>query len=120
MSFFRLLEKPDIPQELKITRTASRVVDISWSPPYSGNSRLLNYLLFQEEEKDNSFNSGIKMVSYFFFSIILFLTALENFLLEHYKFYSLRNLDAAPDIMTSASKQILILQPVRRFTVCTV
>ncbi|XP_071041968.1 cell adhesion molecule Dscam1 isoform X3 [Parasteatoda tepidariorum] len=54
-------EKPDIPQELKITRTASRSVDISWSPPYSGNSRLLKYILTYEEateEKEGSLKSG--------------------------------------------------------------
>ncbi|GFQ71990.1 down syndrome cell adhesion molecule-like protein 1 [Trichonephila clavata] len=42
-------EKPDIPQELRITRSTSRTIDISWSPPYSGNSRLLKYLLVYEE-----------------------------------------------------------------------
>ncbi|PRD32753.1 UNVERIFIED_CONTAM: Down syndrome cell adhesion molecule-like protein 1, partial [Trichonephila clavipes] len=41
--------KPDIPQELRITRSTSRTIDISWSPPYSGNSRLLKYILVYEE-----------------------------------------------------------------------
>ncbi|GBN10822.1 hypothetical protein AVEN_250146-1, partial [Araneus ventricosus] len=45
-------EKPDIPQELRVTRSTSRTIDISWSPPYSGNSRLLKYLLVYEESRD--------------------------------------------------------------------
>ncbi|GBM10534.1 hypothetical protein AVEN_180872-1, partial [Araneus ventricosus] len=45
-------KKPDIPQELRVTRSTSRTIDISWSPPYSGNSRLLKYLLVYEESRD--------------------------------------------------------------------
>ncbi|GIY33625.1 hypothetical protein CEXT_602321 [Caerostris extrusa] len=53
-------EKPDIPQELRVTRATSRTIDISWSPPYSGNSRLLKYILTYEEigESRNEISGG--------------------------------------------------------------
>ncbi|XP_071033639.1 cell adhesion molecule Dscam1-like [Parasteatoda tepidariorum] len=49
-------EKPDIPQDVKVIRTGSRSLDLSWSPPYSGNSRLLKYTfsykkVLDEEQK---------------------------------------------------------------------
>ncbi|CAL1295381.1 unnamed protein product, partial [Larinioides sclopetarius] len=57
-------EKPDIPQELRVTRSTSRTIDISWSPPYSGNSRLLKYLLAYEESRDAiSTSKDVKQVA---------------------------------------------------------
>ncbi|KFM71033.1 hypothetical protein X975_21134, partial [Stegodyphus mimosarum] len=35
---------------MRVTGSTSRSVDLSWSPPYSGNSRLLKYLLTYEED----------------------------------------------------------------------
>ncbi|XP_067138802.1 cell adhesion molecule Dscam1-like isoform X2 [Centruroides vittatus] len=44
-------EPPDSPQELKVTGYSSRTTHISWSPPYSGNSRLTKYLLHYEVQR---------------------------------------------------------------------
>ena len=38
-------ERPDAPQKALLTRVESRSVSISWSPPYSGNSAILYYIV---------------------------------------------------------------------------
>ncbi|XP_035208461.1 Down syndrome cell adhesion molecule homolog [Stegodyphus dumicola] len=42
---------------MRVTGSTSRSVDLSWSPPYSGNSRLLNYLLTYEEDENKEAKS---------------------------------------------------------------
>ncbi|XP_072143985.1 cell adhesion molecule Dscam1-like [Dermacentor andersoni] len=46
-------EPPDKPRGLEATQTESRAVTLSWSPPYSGNSPVLKYLL-EHKRRDGS------------------------------------------------------------------
>ncbi|KAL1423865.1 hypothetical protein MTO96_020780 [Rhipicephalus appendiculatus] len=46
-------EPPDKPRGLEATQTTSRAVTLSWSPPYSGNSPVLKYLL-EHKRRDGS------------------------------------------------------------------
>lgn len=38
-------EAPDPPQEVKMLESDGRSATISWSPPFSGNSPITNYLV---------------------------------------------------------------------------
>lgn len=38
-------ESPDPPQDLKVNEFNGRSVSLSWSPPYSGNSPILHYII---------------------------------------------------------------------------
>lgn len=40
-----ILEPPDAPSDLKITEHDGRSARVSWSPPYSGNSPIIHYLI---------------------------------------------------------------------------
>lgn len=45
-------ERPDAPSKALVTRVESRSVIISWSPPYSGNSPILHYIVEYKEVGD--------------------------------------------------------------------
>lgn len=49
LSFSRSSEPPDTPGDLKVDQISSKSAKISWSPPFSGNSRVTKYQLFLEE-----------------------------------------------------------------------
>lgn len=48
-TFFFTLEQPDAPREVQIAETGSRVVRLSWEPPFSGNSLITQYILHIRE-----------------------------------------------------------------------
>ncbi len=44
-------EPPDAPIDVKLSDIRSRSVCVSWSPPFSGNSRLTKYEIYLKENK---------------------------------------------------------------------
>ncbi|GFU44260.1 down syndrome cell adhesion molecule-like protein Dscam2, partial [Trichonephila clavipes] len=50
-------EQPDAPREVQISETGSRLVRLSWEPPFSGNSLITKYILHIRENDGDRFNS---------------------------------------------------------------
>ena len=48
-----LTERPDAPSKASISRVEARTISVTWSPPYSGNSPLLYYLIEWKEVTDD-------------------------------------------------------------------
>lgn len=46
-------ERPDAPSKASISRVEARTISVTWSPPYSGNSPLLYYLIEWKEVTDD-------------------------------------------------------------------
>lgn len=55
-------ERPDKPLKVSIAETASRHVIISWSPPFSGNSPIQQYIIQYKADKEN-WSSGVKQTT---------------------------------------------------------
>ncbi|KAH6936506.1 hypothetical protein HPB50_018450 [Hyalomma asiaticum] len=55
-------EPPDKPRGLEATQTTSRAVTLSWSPPYSGNSPVLKYLL-EHKRRDGSWEHDAQITA---------------------------------------------------------
>ena len=49
-------EKPDPPSKATIIKVESRSISITWSPPYSGNSPILYYILEFKEVTDEDWS----------------------------------------------------------------
>lgn len=49
-------EKPDPPSKASIIKVESRSLSITWSPPYSGNSPILYYILEFKEVTDEDWS----------------------------------------------------------------
>ena len=45
-------ERPDAPTKANIVKVESRTITVSWSPPYSGNSPILYYIVELKEVTD--------------------------------------------------------------------
>ncbi|GIY09920.1 down syndrome cell adhesion molecule-like protein Dscam2 [Caerostris darwini] len=50
-------EQPDAPREVQISETGSRLVRLSWEPPFSGNSLITKYILHIRENGSASSQS---------------------------------------------------------------
>ena len=55
MALFLVAEPPDGPSDLKVIEHDGRSARISWSPPYSGNSPIIHYLIQYKLESGQSY-----------------------------------------------------------------
>ncbi|XP_067138853.1 cell adhesion molecule Dscam1-like [Centruroides vittatus] len=55
-------ERPDKPLKVSVAETESRHVIISWSPPFSGNSPIQQYIVQYKTDKEN-WSSGVKQTT---------------------------------------------------------
>ncbi|XP_022247273.1 Down syndrome cell adhesion molecule homolog isoform X1 [Limulus polyphemus] len=46
-------EIPDMPHRIRVQEITSRVADLSWPPPYDGNSEIIEYVVQWREEHDH-------------------------------------------------------------------
>ncbi|GIX79083.1 down syndrome cell adhesion molecule-like protein Dscam2 [Caerostris extrusa] len=60
-------EQPDAPREVQISETGSRLVRLSWEPPFSGNSLITKYILHIRENGKNSF---LLLPEFAYFSVL--------------------------------------------------